>query len=238
MENGRAALAALDAADFDLLVTDCHMPEIDGVALTGLIRAAEAGRGARRMPILGLTADVTAVMRARGLGAGMNDCRTKPAALDQLRAAVAKLLRIAGGAPGASGGGAGPAILDGPRVDGPRVDGPRVDRPVVDRPVVGDPALEALAVDAPGRGAATLDSPIAHFPMVASPAVDTSVFDPSAYRDLFDTDEAEVWSGSRPISWPPTPCWMSCGGVPPSMTGRRSPSTRTGWQARPWPWAQ
>jgi two-component system sensor histidine kinase EvgS len=73
VENGRAALAALDAADYDLLITDCHMPEIDGVTLTRLIRTAEAERGARRMPILGLTADVTPAMRTRCLAAGMND---------------------------------------------------------------------------------------------------------------------------------------------------------------------
>ncbi len=42
VENGRAALGALDTAAFDLLITDCHMPEIDGIELTRLIRAAEA----------------------------------------------------------------------------------------------------------------------------------------------------------------------------------------------------
>ena len=36
---------------FDVLITDCHMPEIDGIELTRLIRAAEAKRGTSRMSI-------------------------------------------------------------------------------------------------------------------------------------------------------------------------------------------
>jgi len=65
VENGRVTLAALDAAEYDLLITDCHMPEIDGLELTRLIRAAETARGTSRIPILGLTADVSTEMRAR-----------------------------------------------------------------------------------------------------------------------------------------------------------------------------
>ncbi|HTB43552.1 MAG TPA: ATP-binding protein [Acetobacteraceae bacterium] len=88
VENGRAALGALDTAAFDLLITDCHMPEIDGIELTRLIRAAEAKRGTSRMSILGLTADVSTEMQARCRAAGMNNVVAKPVDLRRLQAAI------------------------------------------------------------------------------------------------------------------------------------------------------
>ncbi|HEY1933570.1 MAG TPA: ATP-binding protein [Acetobacteraceae bacterium] len=91
VEDGRAALAAMREAAFDLLITDCHMPGIDGVALTRMVRAREAENGKRCMPILGLTADVTATMRDRCMGAGMHDVVAKPIDLRRLRAAIAGL---------------------------------------------------------------------------------------------------------------------------------------------------
>jgi signal transduction histidine kinase/CheY-like chemotaxis protein/HPt (histidine-containing phosphotransfer) domain-containing protein len=94
-EDGRAALAALDAAEYDMLITDCHMPEIDGVALTQMIRAGELAHGMRRMPILGLTADVTAAMHQRCLAAGMNEVAAKPIDLPHLRTAIARLVQRA-----------------------------------------------------------------------------------------------------------------------------------------------
>lgn len=93
MEDGRAAIAALEAADYDMLITDCHMPEIDGAALAGMVRAAETARGGRRMPILGLTADVTMSIHERCLAAGMNEVAVKPIDLPHLRAAIARLMQ-------------------------------------------------------------------------------------------------------------------------------------------------
>jgi signal transduction histidine kinase/CheY-like chemotaxis protein/HPt (histidine-containing phosphotransfer) domain-containing protein len=93
VENGRAALAALAAADgeacrYDLLISDCHMPGLDGIALTRLIRDDEIARGAPRLPILGLTADVSTETRARCLKAGMTGVVGKPIDLRRLRAAL------------------------------------------------------------------------------------------------------------------------------------------------------
>jgi CheY-like chemotaxis protein/HPt (histidine-containing phosphotransfer) domain-containing protein len=99
VENGRLAFATLAMSGYDLLITDCHMPEIDGLELTRLIRATEAARGLSRMPILGLTADVSSEMRARCLAAGMTDVVAKPIDLERLRAAVAGLTRSAGVSP-------------------------------------------------------------------------------------------------------------------------------------------
>jgi PAS domain S-box-containing protein len=95
VEDGRAAHVALQAADYDLLITDCNMPEVDGLALTQLIRAGETTHGTPRMPILGLTADVTAAMRDRCLAAGMNTVVAKPIDLHHLQATIAMLLQLA-----------------------------------------------------------------------------------------------------------------------------------------------
>ncbi len=91
VEHGRAALATLETERFDLLISDCHMPEIDGITLTQLIRANEAARSAPHLLILGLTADVSTEMRARCLAAGMDDIVAKPIDLRRLRAALARL---------------------------------------------------------------------------------------------------------------------------------------------------
>jgi two-component system sensor histidine kinase EvgS len=112
VENGRAALAALECGTFDLLISDCHMPEIDGVTLAQLIRAAEAARGATHMPILGLTADVSTEMRTRCLTAGMDDIVAKPIDLRRLRAALARLTHPGNAAPVAVEDAAASGVFD------------------------------------------------------------------------------------------------------------------------------
>jgi signal transduction histidine kinase/DNA-binding response OmpR family regulator len=88
-EDGSKALAALAEGGFDLLVTDCHMPAMDGIELTRLVRAGESGA---RLPILGLTADITSETRAKCLAAGMDDVISKPVNLRRLEAALRQLL--------------------------------------------------------------------------------------------------------------------------------------------------
>jgi signal transduction histidine kinase/DNA-binding response OmpR family regulator len=91
VEGGAQALAALASRPFDLLLTDCHMPEMDGTELTRRVRAGEVGTE-RRLPILGLTADVTSTMRERCLAAGMDDIAAKPINLQRLETALRRLL--------------------------------------------------------------------------------------------------------------------------------------------------
>jgi CheY-like chemotaxis protein/HPt (histidine-containing phosphotransfer) domain-containing protein len=112
VENGRDALAALTAGAFDLLISDCHMPEIDGVTLTQLIRASEAARGAPHMLILGLTADVSTEMRTRCLAAGMDDIVAKPIDLRRLRAVLTRLTRPGDAEPLATDDAAASAVFD------------------------------------------------------------------------------------------------------------------------------
>ncbi|CAG0972913.1 two-component system, NarL family, sensor histidine kinase BarA [Myxococcaceae bacterium] len=74
--DGRAAVDAALAGDFDLVLMDCQMPVLDGFAATQEIRRCEAADS--RLPILALTASAMATDRERSLAAGMDGHLTKP----------------------------------------------------------------------------------------------------------------------------------------------------------------
>ena len=75
-DNGMEALAALRSQDFDVILMDIRMPEMDGIEATRLIRS-EGGRNSD-VPIIALTADATAETNAQCMGAGANIFLTKP----------------------------------------------------------------------------------------------------------------------------------------------------------------
>ena len=86
--NGVAALGLWRGGHYALVLTDLHMPEMDGYTLAGTIREDEAGR--RRVPILALTANALRGEADHALAAGMDDYLTKPVPIEQLRAALEK----------------------------------------------------------------------------------------------------------------------------------------------------
>ena len=77
VNNGREALDAHAQGAFDLILMDCHMPEMDGFEATREIRARERPTG-KRMPIVALTANAMAQDREACLNAGMDDHLSKP----------------------------------------------------------------------------------------------------------------------------------------------------------------
>lgn len=75
--NGAEALAALEAAPYDLVLMDVHMPVMDGYAATRAIRAHASPRVAQT-PVIALTAAAMEEDRRACQAAGMNSFITKP----------------------------------------------------------------------------------------------------------------------------------------------------------------
>ncbi|MFL5067360.1 MAG: ATP-binding protein [Xanthobacteraceae bacterium] len=76
VDNGEAALDALDERVIDVVLMDVNMPVMNGIEATRLYRFASPD--ADPIPIVALTADATAEAEARCTAAGMNACLTKP----------------------------------------------------------------------------------------------------------------------------------------------------------------
>jgi CheY-like chemotaxis protein len=83
--NGREALDAHAQGAFDLILMDCHMPEMDGFEATMEIRKREQPSGGKRIPIVALTANAMAQDREECLAAGMNDHLSKPFSMQTLQ---------------------------------------------------------------------------------------------------------------------------------------------------------
>jgi CheY-like chemotaxis protein len=98
---GAAAVAAVAAERFDLVLMDVQMPEVDGFEATRRIRALPGAQG--RVPVLALTADVLAGVEAESRRAGMNGYLAKPVRAATLLTKIAAVLPETGGAAGAAG---------------------------------------------------------------------------------------------------------------------------------------
>lgn len=90
VENGLEAVAAVRRTVFDFIVMDVMMPEMDGLAATGEIRAM-AGKAAD-IPIIGLTANALRADEGKCLAAGMTHFETKPISSERLAEAIRKVL--------------------------------------------------------------------------------------------------------------------------------------------------
>lgn len=84
VENGRLAIEKLSEMNFDLVLMDVHMPEMDGFEATQVIRDESSSVLDHQVPIIALTADVNNETRTRVREAGMNDFITKPSEPDVL----------------------------------------------------------------------------------------------------------------------------------------------------------
>jgi diguanylate cyclase (GGDEF)-like protein len=90
-ENGAAAIAAWQDGDWDLILMDCSMPEMDGFQATAAIRRLEAGSG-RRIPIVAMTANTQPADIERCKATGMDDHLAKPLTLEALAAQLERWL--------------------------------------------------------------------------------------------------------------------------------------------------
>jgi len=94
-EDGVVALERLREGRFDALLTDCHMPRMDGFDLARHIRQQEQERAGgthdRRLPIIAITATTLAEEHERCRAVGMDACLLKPTTLATLQEALSAL---------------------------------------------------------------------------------------------------------------------------------------------------
>jgi CheY-like chemotaxis protein len=88
--DGLEALAKLEQGTFDLVLMDCHMPGMDGMQATVILRSWKEDpllprRKASMLPVVALTASATSDVREECDAAGMNDLLVKPYRAEQLR---------------------------------------------------------------------------------------------------------------------------------------------------------
>jgi len=91
--DGRAALAALDTASFDIVLMDVQMPDMDGFEATAAIRQHEELSG-RHIPIIAMTAHAIKGDRERCLAAGMDAYVAKPIRQEELYTTIENALGL------------------------------------------------------------------------------------------------------------------------------------------------
>ena len=90
--NGLEALKALEQINYDLVLMDCQMPEMDGYEATSLIRDKSFAVLNHDVPIIALTANAMKEDRERCFRAGMNAYLSKPVRKEGLLAAINEVM--------------------------------------------------------------------------------------------------------------------------------------------------
>jgi two-component system, sensor histidine kinase and response regulator len=86
VDDGFAALKALELSRYDMVLMDCQMPVLDGYKASAEIRSREATvAGGRHTPIIAMTANAMMGDREKCIAAGMDDYITKPIQADDLK---------------------------------------------------------------------------------------------------------------------------------------------------------
>ena len=89
--DGRKGLTALEEGDFELVLCDCSMPEMDGYQFTEAVRKREASEAKGcHIPIIALTANAFREDVERCFASGMDDFISKPASIERLASKLRK----------------------------------------------------------------------------------------------------------------------------------------------------
>ena len=97
-ENGLEVLAAIEHCQYDLILMDCVMPEMDGYEACRRLREYEAAVGAPRTPVIAFTSNTQEQDRAMCRTVGMDDYLIKPFTADELINAVERWMQAPGSA--------------------------------------------------------------------------------------------------------------------------------------------
>ncbi len=92
VSDGRAAVEAWRAGQFDLILMDIQMPVMDGIAATRMIRATEQAQGRNRTPIIAVTANALVHQIEEYMQAGMDGHVAKPIEIAKLHGALDRAL--------------------------------------------------------------------------------------------------------------------------------------------------
>ena len=112
-DDGQEALEMFRATDYAMVITDVHMPRMDGYGLAAAIRGHETETGRQRTPLMALTANVMQGEPERCLAAGMDDFAAKPTTISLLAAKLRQWLPHV----------AFDNLADAPGVEPPGIDG-------------------------------------------------------------------------------------------------------------------
>ncbi|SCK12247.1 PAS domain S-box-containing protein [Variovorax sp. HW608] len=138
--DGVQALEMWKSGRFGLVITDCHMPHMDGYDLARSIRRLEPGADRGRVPIIACTANALQGEAESCLAAGMDDFLVKPVELAQLSEKLDRWLPLAGA-------GEAPAVP----VDAKRGDSPSsspIDEGLLSAKCAGDASMVAEVIAA------------------------------------------------------------------------------------------
>lgn len=133
--NGREAWELWKTGKYSLLLTDVHMPEMDGYELCAAIRASETGSA--HAPIIAITANALKGEAEHCRAMGMDDYLSKPLQLKDLKKTLEKWLPFATRA----GLVDAPAIVDASPTPPPHTNSVPIDITVLERLVGNDPAV-------------------------------------------------------------------------------------------------
>ena len=136
--NGIEALQSMVDAEYDAVLMDCQMPEMDGYAATRELRRREGGT--RHTPVIAMTAAAMQGDREACLAAGMDDYLTKPIRPDAVAETLARWITSTDPATPTAEPEPAPSGDDAARLDGERLS---ILRDLDD----GDGALLASIVD-------------------------------------------------------------------------------------------
>jgi CheY-like chemotaxis protein len=90
VSNGLEALEAFDRKDYDIILMDCGMDQMDGYDATSEIRKREREGKRKRSTIIAVTARATAEERKKCFEVGMDDFLARPHTLEELELILAK----------------------------------------------------------------------------------------------------------------------------------------------------